>query len=79
MPRFYTNVRTSSGELVPDLEGDEFGGTDQCRAETLKTAADLLANSRGWDWRRCSLEVTNEQGENVFILPLSEAPQPKAV
>ena len=79
MHRYFANVRTSSGEFIADLEGDEFDGVDQCRADTLTIAADLLANSRGQDWRGCSFEVTDEQGRTVLVLPFSEAPQPKRV
>ena len=78
MPRFFSNVRTGSGKLIPDDEGDEFSGLDQCRAETLKAAADLLANSRGLDWRGCSFVVTDEQGGTVLVVPFSSERQPKA-
>jgi len=62
MPRYFLNVRTGSGELIADLEGDELESLEASKAEALAAARDLIGNFRRLDWRGCSFEVTDEQG-----------------
>ena len=77
MPRYFLNVRTGSGLLVADPEGDEREDVEAAQADAVATAADLIAKSHGVDWRACAFEVTNGAGETVFVLPFADAPQPK--
>ncbi|MDB5511246.1 MAG: hypothetical protein JWR08_729 [Enterovirga sp.] len=79
MARYFLNVRTSAGELIRDPEGDEAECPGAAREQAILTAADLIANFRGLDWRGCSFEVTDEAGHLVFTLPFSAAPHPRAV
>ena len=79
MPLYFVNTRTGSGEVIADPEGEEYENLEECRQETLEAAADLLANSRGLDWRDCAFEVTDEAGRRLFVIPFSEAAQPKKV
>ena len=62
MPLYFGNTRTGSGELIADSEGEEHEDLEACRQDTLEAAADLLANSRGLDWRGCAFEVSDEEG-----------------
>lgn len=79
MRRYFLNVRTGSGELIPDLEGDDLQDVEAARAEALASAADLLAKSRGLDWTACSFEVTDSEGRVAFVLPFTDAPGPRRV
>jgi hypothetical protein len=79
MHRYFMNVRSASGELIPDFEGDELPDPEAARSEALATAADLMAHSRGLDWTGCSFEVTDTEGRVVVVLPFADAPKPRRV
>lgn len=79
MPRYFMNIRTGSGERIEDQEGDDLPDLEASRAEALASAADLMSKSIGLDWRDCAFEITNERGETEFILPFSQAPQPRRI
>lgn len=79
MPRYFLNIRTGSGELIPDLEGDDLPDVAASRAEAFAVASELIAKSRDLDWSRCSFEVTNEQGETEYVLRFADAAQARSL
>ncbi len=74
MPRFFLNLRYRD-RLFVDPEGDDLASADAVQGHALETARDLIAHARMNSirhWFDCSLEVTNEAGQVVLVLPFSE-------
>ncbi len=72
MPRYHLNVRYRD-HLFVDEEGEEIAGEMAMRQQALETARDLIKPQSLAipDWLDCTLEVTDEVGESVMILPFS--------
>jgi len=76
VPRYFLSVRYKAGPdgLAVDREGDELPDAALLADHVHSTARHLIGQTRvsGIDWRRCSLEVTDETGALVLTLPLAD-------
>jgi hypothetical protein len=74
MPRYFFNLHLE-GEVVPDLEGQEFRDADEAWEATLAMAQNLMQTefSRPINWTLCHFEVTDETGDIVHEFPFVEA------
>ncbi|MGO4567635.1 hypothetical protein AB4Z52_21890 [Rhizobium sp. 2YAF20] len=79
MPRFYFNVRAGS-TIIEDEEGTELLSLEEARAEALLDARSLMSAAilEGDDISGRSVEISNDAGEVLFILPFTDAINPKA-
>ena len=72
--RFFMNLRYRD-RLFRDEEGDELAGVSAARDHALATAQDMITHTRTdiiHDWFGCALEVTDESGRTVLILPFGD-------
>ena len=61
---------------VPDEEGDELRPGQTLRNHALEAARDMIRNTRMVtvrDWLDWTLEVTDDTGELVLVLPFDQA------
>jgi hypothetical protein len=74
MSRFFFHVRDSCGEVL-DPDGLELADADQALREALKGARSIIAEGvcRGELDLTGSVEVLDEAGSTVLLLPYSEA------
>jgi hypothetical protein len=75
MPRYFFNIR--DGEPVDDPDGMYLPDTRSARLEAMRSARDIMAEDvrRGRLHLASCIEVTDEQGEPVFVVPFAEAIQ----
>ena len=75
MPRYYLNVRDRD-VLIEDPDGDEASGLPAIRRIAESCIADIYARPHTYGeallWDRRSLEITDEAGSTVLVLPFSE-------
>jgi hypothetical protein len=74
MQRFYFNILSEAG-LVEDLEGTELPDLEAARLEAIEDARQLMSDAVriGYDIAARSVEVRNEAGEMVLLVPFAEA------
>ena len=74
MPKFYFHIR-SAFALHKDLEGAEYGSSALARQGAISAVRELLAESiaRGPTIDGRSVEIADEHGRVVEILPFNEA------
>jgi hypothetical protein len=74
MARYHLNIRHRNRFYV-DEEGKDIPSEIEMKVRALETAHDLIGTPSFTipDWLDCTLEVTNEAGETVLILPFTEA------
>lgn len=72
--RYFFYIVTSSG-TVADLEGTDFASLDHARAEAILDARELMATAilAGRDISGRSIEIRNEAGDILLVLPFREA------
>jgi hypothetical protein len=73
MPRFYFNILSEAGSL-DDWEGTELGDLDAARIEAVRDARALMSSAvmLGYDGASRSVEIRNETGDILLVLPFSE-------
>jgi hypothetical protein len=72
--QFFMNLRYRN-RLFRDEEGDELESEEDARAHAMATANEMIRNTRTHiirNWFACTFEVTNENGEIIFVLPFGE-------
>nr|WP_245521204.1 hypothetical protein [Rhizobium laguerreae] len=74
MPRFYFNILSEAGSL-DDWEGTELPDLDAARMEAVRDARALMSSAvlLGYDIASRSVEIRNETGDILLVLPFSEA------
>ncbi|MBY5446575.1 hypothetical protein HFO93_24490 [Rhizobium leguminosarum] len=74
MPRFYFNILSEAGSL-DDWEGTELPDLDAARMEAVRDARALMSSAvlLGYDIASRSIEIRNEAGDILLVLPFSEA------
>ncbi len=72
--RFFFNVITASGP-VTDLDGTELASLEEARAEAILDAREQMSDAirDGRDVSSRSIEICNEAGDIVSVLPFREA------
>jgi hypothetical protein len=75
VPRYFLHLRYRDGVegLAVDPEGDEVADEAALKEHVLETARDLIGTRSQIRWPECTFEVTDEAGDLVLTLPLSEA------
>ena len=75
MPRYFLNVRDRD-VLMEDPDGDEASGLNEIRRIAESCIADIYARPHTYGealtWDRRSLEITDETGSTVLVVPFSE-------
>jgi hypothetical protein len=73
MPRYHLSIR-HRGRLYHDDEGEEIAGEREVRDQALATVRDIMrtASLAVTNWMDCTLEVTDETGHIVLLLPFSD-------
>ncbi|MGO7780613.1 hypothetical protein ACC717_10890 [Rhizobium ruizarguesonis] len=74
MPRFYFNILSEAGSL-DDWEGTELADLDAARIEAVRDARALMSSAvlLGYDIASRSVEIRNETGDILLVMPFSEA------
>jgi hypothetical protein len=74
MAHYYLNIR-HHGRLYLDEEGEDLPSEIEMKVRAHETAHDLIGTPSFTipDWLACTLEVTNEAGDTVLVLPFTEA------
>jgi hypothetical protein len=74
MPRFYFNILSEAGSL-DDWEGTELPDLAAARIEAVHDARALMSSAvlLGYDIASRSVEIRNETGDILLVLPFSEA------
>jgi hypothetical protein len=74
MKRFFFNIVTAAGKIL-DPEGTELGDLDIARTEAIKDARMLMSDAlmEGKDISSRSMEITDETGEVLLMLPFVSA------
>ena len=77
MPRYFINVRNQGG-LALDPEGAEFADFDSALTDVLVSAKELIASNllSGIpldEAERGSIEIADESGKVLIVVPLTEA------
>jgi hypothetical protein len=74
VPRFYFNIITAGGPLI-DFEGTELADLEQARAEAIADARALMSTAMidGYTIFGRSIEIRNEAGDLLLVLPFTEA------
>jgi hypothetical protein len=74
MKRFFFNIVTAAGKIL-DPEGTELGNLDIARTEAIKDARMLMSDAlmEGKDISSRSMEITDETGEVLLMLPFVSA------
>jgi hypothetical protein len=78
MTRYYFNL-VSPTTTVEDLEGTELSSLDAARREAIKDARQLMGAAilDGDDISNRRIEITNEAGEVLLVLPFTDAINPR--
>jgi hypothetical protein len=78
MPRFYFDTVTS-GTIVSDDEGTELPGVKEATAEAIQDARALMSAAimSGLDISKRSIQIRDEAGEIVLVIPFSDAVKPE--
>lgn len=75
MPRYFLNVRDRD-VLIEDPDGDEAADLSAIRGIAESCIADIYARPHTYGeallWGRRSLEITDEAGATVLVVPFSE-------
>jgi len=77
MPRYFFNIVVRGRKAIPDPDGDELAGDKEARKHARLIARDMMEH-RHWYKRgleHWALEVTNEAGRRMAVVPLSAAGQ----
>jgi uncharacterized protein DUF6894 len=72
MPRYFFHVLNS--DKSPDLEGIELPNLEAAKVEAKKDVEEIIQtefNSLGADWAKWSIEICDEKGNLLFVLPFS--------
>jgi hypothetical protein len=79
MTRYYFNVVTPT-TTVEDLEGTELSSLDAARMEAIKDVRQLMGAAilDGDDISNRSIEITNDAGEVLLVLPFADAINPRS-
>jgi hypothetical protein len=78
MPRYFFNIMEGhSQNLVRDIEGALLSGTGEARKEALGLAQDITRHGIHEPLQTWTVIVTDENGDEVLTVPLSEAPARK--
>jgi hypothetical protein len=74
MALYHLNIRYRD-RLYRDEEGEDIPSKIEMKVRARETAHDLIGTPSFTipDWLDCTLEVTNEAGETVLVLPFTEA------
>lgn len=74
VPMFYLH-RQMNGELVEDPDGSDLPDSEAAKEEALAAARSLWAAAiiKGIDLSDDSFVVTSEQGEQLLIMPFTDA------
>jgi hypothetical protein len=74
MPRFYFNVRVGP-HVILDIEGSDLSSRKEAQAEALSDARSLMSAAilEGDDISSRSIEIRNDAGEVLCILPFADA------
>ncbi|MBY3531278.1 hypothetical protein RWK44_29295 [Rhizobium sp. 25PS6] len=72
--RFYFNILSEAGSL-DDWEGTELADLEAARVEAVRDARALMSSAvlLGHDISSRSVEIRNETGDILLVLPFSEA------
>ncbi len=75
MPRYFLNIR-DRGVLMEDPDGDVAADLAAIRSIAASCIADIYARPHTYGeallWDRRSLEITDEAGATVLVVPFSE-------
>ena len=75
MPRYFFNIMEGhSQNLVRDIEGALLSGTGEARKEAVGLAQDITRHGIHEPLQTWSVIVTDENGDEVLTVPLSQAP-----
>jgi hypothetical protein len=78
MPRYFFNIMEGhSQNLVRDIEGALLAGTGEARKEALGLAQDITRHGIHEPLQTWTVIVTDENGDEVLTVPLSQAPARK--
>jgi len=73
MPRYFFDC-LSDHEIVADDHGVNLPDLKAAREHALRTAWRLIAaGSKTDDWRRWTVDISDESGEPMLVIPFSEA------
>jgi hypothetical protein len=74
MPRFHFNILSEAGSL-DDWEGTELADLAAARIEAVRDARALMSSAvlLGYDIASRSVEIRNETGDILLVMPFSEA------
>lgn len=74
MPRYFFNLRYGR-EIIRDDHGDELPDDQVALERALDTAKELLRGGADTaeSWNHCVFEVTNDNGEAVWRMPVLDA------
>jgi hypothetical protein len=74
MAHYHLNIRYRD-RFYRDEEGEDIPSEIEMKVRAYETARDLIGTPSFTipDWLDCTLEVTNEAGETVLVLPFTEA------
>jgi hypothetical protein len=74
MARYFFHIKDGA-QLIEDEEGSDLANATVVRARALKCARELLAEAirTGRDLMADAFLVVDEQGEQVMLVPLTEA------
>lgn len=71
MPRYFFNARRPDG-LLPDPEGEDLPDLTAARAMAADVAREMARNAPPEMWSGWSLEIADETGLTVLMLPFSD-------
>lgn len=70
MARVYFHC-SGTQEVLVDRRGSELDGMSDMHQHAVLVAQSLLATSGAEDWRDWMVHVSDEEGEELFLLPFS--------
>ena len=78
MPLYYFD-RCSDEKVLVDIIGAEIANLDEARTHALHIAhRNLRGRPRGRDWSRWAVDVSDEDGRTVLLVPFGNAERQKS-
>ncbi len=78
MPRYFFDC-VSDHELVADDHGIDLPDLNAAREHALRTARQVIAaGSKTDDWSRWTVDIADQTGEPLLVIPFSEALAPSS-